>query len=182
LAHAWRIRQARLWCPVRYVLFDLLYLGEHPDKARIFDAAMVGIHGRESSAVLDAYDFSRIGLVADIGGGNGSQITEILKKHDKMKGILFDLPHVIELGPRNPATQRSFRNWHGFVTSRGRSSTLLPLVSTAMPSPAIQSWLRTSNLHTATTPPAPLPWPAAVRAKMPRSSTTTSALASANRP
>jgi hypothetical protein len=25
LAHAWRIRQARLWCPVRYVLFDLLY-------------------------------------------------------------------------------------------------------------------------------------------------------------
>ncbi len=24
LAHAWRIGQARLWCPVRYVLFDLL--------------------------------------------------------------------------------------------------------------------------------------------------------------
>jgi ubiquinone/menaquinone biosynthesis C-methylase UbiE len=75
-------------------VFD--YLGEHPDKARIFDAAMVGIHGRESSAVLDAYDFSAIGVVADIGGGNGSQITEILKKHNRMKGILFDLPHVIE--------------------------------------------------------------------------------------
>src|SRR5207244_4077912 len=28
-------------------IFD--YLGEHLDKARIFDAAMVGIHGRESS-------------------------------------------------------------------------------------------------------------------------------------
>src|SRR5712692_7350017 len=25
LAHAWRIGQARLWCPVRYVLFDLLF-------------------------------------------------------------------------------------------------------------------------------------------------------------
>jgi bifunctional non-homologous end joining protein LigD len=25
LASGWRIRQARLWCPVRYVLFDLLY-------------------------------------------------------------------------------------------------------------------------------------------------------------
>jgi ubiquinone/menaquinone biosynthesis C-methylase UbiE len=35
-------------------------------------------------------------VVADIGGGNGSQMTEILKKHTKMKGILFDLPHVIE--------------------------------------------------------------------------------------
>jgi hypothetical protein len=75
-------------------LFD--YLGEHPDKARIFDAAMVGIHGRESAAILNAYDFSVFSVVADLGGGNGSQITEILKKHPRMKGILFDLPHVIE--------------------------------------------------------------------------------------
>jgi hypothetical protein len=75
-------------------IFD--YLGDHPDKARIFDAAMVGIHGRESDAILNAYDFSVFGVVADIGGGNGSQLTEILKKHTGMKGILFDLPHVIE--------------------------------------------------------------------------------------
>ena len=27
LADPWRIRQAHQWCPVRYVLFDLLYLG-----------------------------------------------------------------------------------------------------------------------------------------------------------
>jgi hypothetical protein len=69
-------------------IFD--YLGEHPDKARIFDLAMVG------DAIVNAYDFSGIGVVADIGGGNGSQIAEILKKHIRMKGILFDLPHVIE--------------------------------------------------------------------------------------
>ena len=75
-------------------IFD--YLGDNPDKARIFDAAMVGIHGRESNAILDAYDFSQIGVVTDIGGGNGSQITGILHRHTAMKGILFDLPHVIE--------------------------------------------------------------------------------------
>src|SRR6516162_6212527 len=75
-------------------IFD--YLGDHPDKARNFDAAMVGVHGRESDAVLDAYDFSVFGVVADVGGGNGSQMTEILKKHNGVKGILFDLPHVIE--------------------------------------------------------------------------------------
>lgn len=72
------------------------YLGEHPDKAATFDAAMVGIHGRETDAILDAYDFSAFGVVADIGGGNGSMITEILKKRGQLKGILFDLPHVIE--------------------------------------------------------------------------------------
>src|SRR5262245_4590103 len=101
--------QFRAWAEIDYslrtgkVAFDKVfgkpafdYLAEHPDKARIFDAAMVGVHGRESNAVLSAYDFSAIGVVADIGGGNGSQITEILKKQNKMKGILFDLPHVVE--------------------------------------------------------------------------------------
>jgi hypothetical protein len=101
--------QFRAWAEIEYSIrtgktaFDKVfgkpafdYLTEHPDKARIFDAAMVGVHGREANAVLSAYDFSGIGVVADIGGGNGSQITEILKKHNEMKGILFDLPHVIE--------------------------------------------------------------------------------------
>jgi ubiquinone/menaquinone biosynthesis C-methylase UbiE len=101
--------QFRAWAEIDYSLrtgkmaFDKVfgkpvfdYLAEHPDKARIFDAAMVGIHGRESNAVVNAYDFSGIGIVADIGGGNGSQMTEILQKHNRMKGILFDLPHVID--------------------------------------------------------------------------------------
>ncbi|MFT5528209.1 MAG: ubiquinone/menaquinone biosynthesis C-methylase UbiE [Pirellulaceae bacterium] len=72
------------------------YLGNHPDKAKIFDAAMVGIHGRESDVILDAYDFSDIGVLADIGGGNGSLICRILQKHTNLQGVLFDLPHVIE--------------------------------------------------------------------------------------
>ena len=101
--------QFRTWAEIDYsirtgkIAFDKIfgkpifdYLGEHPDKARIFDAAMVGIHGRESNSILNAYDFSVFGVVADIGGGNGSQMTEILKKHSRMKGVLFDLPHVIE--------------------------------------------------------------------------------------
>lgn len=75
-------------------IFD--YLSDHPEKAQIFDAAMVGIHGRESAAILDCYDFSGIGTLADIGGGNGSQITAVLERHREMKGMLFDLPHVIE--------------------------------------------------------------------------------------
>ena len=101
--------QFRTWAEIEYsirtgrIAFDHVfgkpifdYLGEHPDKARIFDAAMVGIHGRESNAILDAYDLSGLGVVADIGGGNGSQITGILQRHSTIKGVLFDLPHVID--------------------------------------------------------------------------------------
>lgn len=72
------------------------HLAEHPEKARIFDDAMTGIHGRETGAILDAYDFSGTSVIADIGGGNGSKITAILQRHPEMRGILFDLPHVIQ--------------------------------------------------------------------------------------
>jgi hypothetical protein len=75
-------------------IFD--YLGEHLDKAQIFDAAMVGIHGRESGAVQKAYDFAGINTLVDIGGGNGSQLIELLQANPSMRGVLFDLPHVVE--------------------------------------------------------------------------------------
>ncbi|HEY2839267.1 MAG TPA: methyltransferase [Pirellulales bacterium] len=74
-------------------LFD--FLAEHPEKARDFDAAMTSIHGRETAAMLDAYDFSGVTTLVDAGGGNGSTLAEILKRHTSMQGVLFDLPHVV---------------------------------------------------------------------------------------
>lgn len=72
------------------------HLAEEPDKAQIFDDAMVGIHGRETGAILDGYDFSEFDVIADIGGGNGSKLTAILQQYPAAKGILYDLPHVVE--------------------------------------------------------------------------------------
>jgi O-methyltransferase domain/Dimerisation domain len=75
-------------------VFD--FLSKNPEQAKVFDAAMVGVHGRETAAMLDTYDFSGIGTLADIGGGNGSLLTTVLKKHPAMRGILYDLPGVTE--------------------------------------------------------------------------------------
>lgn len=55
------------------------HLAELPELACIVDEAMTGIHGHETAAILDAYDLSGTSLIADIGGGNGSQITAILR-------------------------------------------------------------------------------------------------------
>lgn len=74
-------------------VFD--YLGEHPEQARIFDAAMTGFHGPETKAMVDAYDFSGIGTLVDVGGGNGTVIRTVLQKYPAMKGILYDLEGVI---------------------------------------------------------------------------------------
>lgn len=71
------------------------YIGKHPDLGPIFDAGMTAIHGYETGAMLEAYDFSGIETLADIGGGNGSLLSAVLLRHPKLKGILFDLGHVV---------------------------------------------------------------------------------------
>lgn len=69
------------------------YLGDTPEAAAIFHSAMTSLSTMESKAVVAAYDFSGIGTLADIGGGQGLLVTTVLKANRKMKGILFDLPH-----------------------------------------------------------------------------------------
>lgn len=73
-------------------IFD--YLSERPAEARLFDEAMVSIHGPETAAMLETYDFSQFGVLADLGGGNGSVLRGVLAKHPAVRGILFDLPGV----------------------------------------------------------------------------------------
>jgi hypothetical protein len=75
-------------------IFD--WLSAHPEQAAVFDQAMVSVHGRETGAMIDAYEFSTIGVLADIGGGNGSVLREVLARHPKMRGLLCDLPGVVE--------------------------------------------------------------------------------------
>jgi O-methyltransferase domain/Dimerisation domain len=104
----------RAWGDVLYSIqtgqpaFDRLFgapvfdhLSHHPQQARIFDAAMVGVHGRETAAMLDAYDFSGVRVLADVGGGNGSLLTAVLKRYTPLQGILFDLPGVAERARAN---------------------------------------------------------------------------------
>jgi len=50
---------------------------------------------RIARELLDAYDFSRVRTVADIGGGYGALLAAILKNSPNLKGILFDQEHVI---------------------------------------------------------------------------------------
>src|SRR5262249_28793804 len=74
----------------------LPYLGERPEQAKIFDAAMTGFSSRRTRAILDAYDLSGVKTLADIGGGAGSKLAGILRRYPAMRGLLFDLPHVVE--------------------------------------------------------------------------------------
>jgi len=71
------------------------YLDTHPAEAQAFGQAMTARAAADQRAVLDAYDFTAFGCVADIGGGHGHLIRALLDANPAMRGILFDLPEVI---------------------------------------------------------------------------------------
>lgn len=70
------------------------YFARMPEAAAVFDGAMTSISTLESKAVVAAYDFSGIKTLVDVAGGHGLLLATILKANKKMRGILFDLPHV----------------------------------------------------------------------------------------
>jgi len=70
------------------------YIVAHPELGPLFDAGMTSMNFYETGAMLDAYDFSSANVLADIGGGNGSLISAVLRRYPQMKGILFDQDHV----------------------------------------------------------------------------------------
>ncbi|HEX6810611.1 MAG TPA: methyltransferase [Planctomycetota bacterium] len=75
-------------------IFD--YLARHPEQGRGFDDAMASIHGPETAAMIAAYGFGRFKTIVDVGGGNGSTLIEILASAPQARGIVFDLPSVVE--------------------------------------------------------------------------------------
>lgn len=78
-------------------IFD--WLGKHPDEASLFSETMIGFHGMEPDAVVEAYDFSGFKTIVDVGGASGHLVTTVLAKHRGLRGILFDLPHVVKDAP-----------------------------------------------------------------------------------
>jgi O-methyltransferase domain/Dimerisation domain len=71
------------------------YLAQHPESDRVFNEAMTGWTHQLVGAVVDTYDFSAFKTVVDVGGGYGALLAAILQNNSGMRGILFDLPHVV---------------------------------------------------------------------------------------
>jgi hypothetical protein len=72
------------------------FLEQDPEAAKIFNANMTAMTGPEAQGIVAAYDFAGIETLVDIGGGHGELLTNILRAHPGMRGVLFDQPGVIE--------------------------------------------------------------------------------------
>jgi hypothetical protein len=75
------------------------YRARHPEDGRSFDQAMTDITQRANQHLLEAYDFGRFGTVVDIGGGHGALLAAVLAAHPRVRGVVFDQPHVVAGAP-----------------------------------------------------------------------------------
>jgi hypothetical protein len=72
------------------------YLASHPEVGAAFNVGMLGNSPDHARLVAATYDFSKMNVVVDVGGGRGRLLATILERYPRLRGILFDQPHVIE--------------------------------------------------------------------------------------
>lgn len=71
------------------------YMAMHEELGAPFNRWMSRQSEQHNAALVASYDFSRVRVVADIGGGRGSSLAEILRSNPSVRGILLDLPQVV---------------------------------------------------------------------------------------
>ncbi|TDV57584.1 methyltransferase [Actinophytocola oryzae] len=74
-------------------LFD--YLAERPERGEVFHTALDELSATEHGGIVTTYPFPESCTVADIGGGKGGLLREVLTKNPTVNGILFDHESVV---------------------------------------------------------------------------------------
>jgi hypothetical protein len=72
------------------------WFDRHPEELATFAAAMGAITEMYAPAVAAHPAFGRIARLADLGGGRGTLLAAILRRHPEVRGVLLDAPGVLE--------------------------------------------------------------------------------------
>jgi len=91
-------------------------LVERPEQCETFQRAMIDSTSVAADAIVEAYDFSSIQRLADVGGGHGLLLAAILRANPKLQGVLFDRPEVVAHVPK-----QQFTGCDGRITTEGGS-------------------------------------------------------------
>lgn len=71
------------------------YFGDRADAGEMFDGAMQSLTALFAHAFADAYDFSELRHVVDLGGGTGLLLEKALARFPELRGTVFELPGVV---------------------------------------------------------------------------------------
>lgn len=81
------------------------YLSTRPATSAVFDALMVSLYGAIAARVAQADVFPEAGTVADIGGGKGTTLAEILRARPGLRGVLLEQKRTVDLAREYLADQ-----------------------------------------------------------------------------
>jgi hypothetical protein len=68
------------------------YTASNPEVGKAFNEAMAENTRRAAEAISTTYDFSRFGMLVDVGGNDGTLLAAVLRANPDLRGILFDTP------------------------------------------------------------------------------------------
>jgi hypothetical protein len=75
------------------------YLAAEPKALEEFSATSEAHSAVTNVGVLERYDFANIRTLVDVGGGAGHLVVQVLHKYPGIRGVVFDLPEVIDAAP-----------------------------------------------------------------------------------
>jgi len=75
------------------------WLSDHPEQAGRYTAAMANLTVGFKTAAIASLPLDGTKMIVDVGGADGTVLAAILTAHPQLRGVLFDLPHVITDAP-----------------------------------------------------------------------------------
>jgi hypothetical protein len=76
------------------------YMAGNPDENARFNASQQAATRLELRSILPVYPWNELGTLVDVGGGNGAFLAGILARFRRIRGTVFDLPHVVAEAPK----------------------------------------------------------------------------------
>lgn len=76
-----------------------VHFADEPVDCVRFERSAESVNPLVLRTVLPFVDFSAIGSMVDVGGGHGTFLAGVLTRYPNMRGVLFDLPHVVAEAP-----------------------------------------------------------------------------------
>jgi hypothetical protein len=113
----WSIETGKSAVYKAYDVAPFEYLAQHPADATLFNQAMMDLSTADSPLIASSYDYSQFKTLVDIGGGLGTLLGAILDRTPSLKGIVFDLPHVMD----QIRQDHTLRKWLGRIDAVGGS-------------------------------------------------------------
>jgi hypothetical protein len=89
------VRQGRPAADLHYGEPFFSWLGRHPDHVARFTGAMADLTASLKAPALARFDLGDARLVVDVGGADGAVLAQLLADAPAVKGIVYDLPHVV---------------------------------------------------------------------------------------